>query len=406
MDTIQPETNQQKTNEFNDENLTLIQRQVQRTTIINRTKKLLSIFYGAFENKYKPKRKIRKRIIKTSTQPYIDLEIAKYNNMFKKFYKRPELHISDPENIKEFNMLSFDGTKLNGLIYEPNPGSKKWVFVSHWFTGNKFWVTYHAILFAKLGYNIASVDFRGHGKSEDKVTTLGINETSDMITALRWLKKNKEVEQLGLFGTSMGAFVTNFAALKYSNELDEMNLKFIVSDAGYVNISTLIWHFTKRATFVLSKKRKALLFEKFINKMDKSSTILDDEIVSYKDINLFISLKKKANDDNFKLFPTMFFHSLDDKQTVHQDTYEYVIKRSKYYKGHVEDQIKVFASAPHTQSIKVHFKKYNELIIEFLERLDLLDEGQKVMAKNVRQEWHLNEYNPKDKRDVKSKLLE
>lgn len=384
----------------------LIQRQVEHSTIVNRTKKVLSIFYGAFENNFKPKRKIKKQILKTSKQPFIDLEVAKYNNMFTKFYKRPELNIHDPENIKEFNTLTFDGTKLNGLIYEPNPNSKKWVVVCHWFTGNKFWITYHALIFAKLGYNIMSFDFRGHGNSEEKVTTLGVNETHDLITAIRWLTQNKEVEEMGLFGTSMGAFVSNFASLKYFAELDKLNLKFVVSDAGYVNISKLIWHFSKKATFMISRKRKAAIFERFIKRMDKSSTIIDDEIISYKDINLFRFLKNKAKTEpNFKLFPTMFFHSLDDKQTIPQETYEYVIKRSNYYKGRVEDRVKVFTSAPHTQSIKVHFKRYNETIIEFLESLDLLDEGQKQMAADVREEWQLKVFNPNDKRDVKSNLL-
>ncbi|QHX35642.1 alpha/beta fold hydrolase [Spiroplasma sp. TIUS-1] len=385
----------------------LIQRQVQQTTIVNRTKKFLSIFYGAFENNYKPSRKIRKQILKNSKQPYIDLEVAKYNNMVKKFYKRPELMINDSENLKEFNILSFDGTKLNGMVYEPNVGSKKWVVISHWFTGNKFWITYHAQIFAKLGYNLMAIDFRGHGNSEDKITTLGVNETHDFITAVRWLHQNRQVEEMGLFGTSMGAFVANFASLKYYKELDDLNLKFIVSDAGYVNISKLIWHFSRRLSWWIRKKRKAELFEKFIAKMDKSSTIIDDEIISYKDINLFRFLKNRANSESdFKLFPTLFFHSLDDKQTMNQETYEYVIKRTRYYKGHIDDRIKVFSSAPHTQCIKFHFKKYNEIIIEFLESLNLFDENQKQMAANIREEWQLKVFDENDKRDVKSKLLE
>ncbi|WP_338983674.1 alpha/beta hydrolase [Spiroplasma endosymbiont of Othius punctulatus] len=385
----------------------LVQRQVQHSTIVNKTRKVLTKFYGVFVKHYSAKGRAKRKILKTSPQPYIDLEVYKYNNMVRKYYKRPELVISDPEHIKEFNILSFDGTKLNGLIYEPNPNSKKWIVLSHWFTGNKYWITFHAKVFTKLGYNVVAIDFRGHGKSEENVTTLGVNETHDYITAIRWLKKNRQIDELGLFGISMGAFIVNFTALKYSKELQETNLKFVISDCGYVSVSKLVWHFSKKATWFVSKKRKVELFDKFIKRMDRSSTIIDDEIMSYKDINLFRFIKNKAaSDPDFKLFPTMFFHSADDKQTIHQETYEYVIKRSKYYKGHVDDQVKVFQSAPHTQSIRIHFKKYNELIIDFLERLDLLTEEQKILASETREEWKLTTYDANDKRDVKSKLLE
>ncbi|MFT7155366.1 MAG: alpha-beta hydrolase superfamily lysophospholipase [Parvicella sp.] len=78
------------------------------------------------------------------------------------------------------------------------------VILFHGYSVGKSTLLERANEFEKLGYNLLLVDFMGSGGSEGIQTTLGFKEAKQVKTAYEFLVK-EEVEDIYLFGTSMGA---------------------------------------------------------------------------------------------------------------------------------------------------------------------------------------------------------
>jgi len=73
-----------------------------------------------------------------------------------------------------------------------------------------------ALKFHSAGYNVLCFDFRAHGLSGGRYTTVGHNETNDVIGAVEYLAERPEVdaERIGVIGFSMGAAATIQAAAR------------------------------------------------------------------------------------------------------------------------------------------------------------------------------------------------
>ena len=56
-----------------------------------------------------------------------------------------------------------------------------------------------------LGFNFCTFDFSGQGNSEAEYVTLGKRETKDLAAVIAYLRKTWKVENIGLWGRSMGA---------------------------------------------------------------------------------------------------------------------------------------------------------------------------------------------------------
>lgn len=57
----------------------------------------------------------------------------------------------------------------------------------------------------EAGYHVMLLDFRGHGQSEKRPTTVGREEALDVQAALDWLEEAGAAERVGGLGMSMGA---------------------------------------------------------------------------------------------------------------------------------------------------------------------------------------------------------
>ncbi|MBN1660074.1 MAG: alpha/beta hydrolase [Anaerolineae bacterium] len=57
----------------------------------------------------------------------------------------------------------------------------------------------------EAGYHVMLVDFRGHGESEKRPTTVGREEVFDLQAALDWLEEEGAAERVGGLGMSLGA---------------------------------------------------------------------------------------------------------------------------------------------------------------------------------------------------------
>ncbi|AEH25482.1 alpha/beta hydrolase [Pyrococcus yayanosii] len=104
-----------------------------------------------------------------------------------------------------------DGLKLSGWWIDN--GSDKTVIPLHGYTASRWYSLYMKPTIEFLlreGYNVLVFDFRAHGRSEGKYTTVGDREVIDVLSAIDWLKEKhpERAGKIGLIGFSMGAMVT------------------------------------------------------------------------------------------------------------------------------------------------------------------------------------------------------
>jgi dipeptidyl aminopeptidase/acylaminoacyl peptidase len=112
---------------------------------------------------------------------------------------------------EDIEFTTEDGVKLSGWWIDN--GSDKTVIPLHGYTASRWYELYMkptVEFLLKEGYNVLVFDFRAHGKSEGKYTTVGDREIADVKAAVRWLKENhpEKAKRIGLVGFSMGAMLT------------------------------------------------------------------------------------------------------------------------------------------------------------------------------------------------------
>jgi fermentation-respiration switch protein FrsA (DUF1100 family) len=88
-----------------------------------------------------------------------------------------------------------------------------------------------ALRFLNAGYNVLCFDFRAHGLSGGRFTSLGHHETNDVIGAVEYLAQRPEVdaERIGVVGFSMGAAATIQAAARCPK------IAAVVADSSYAS---------------------------------------------------------------------------------------------------------------------------------------------------------------------------
>lgn len=102
---------------------------------------------------------------------------------------------------------SRDGLTLRGW-FSPAPGPAKGTIVcSHGYAGDCLPDLIYAPMFYDAGYNVLFFDYRGHGASEGKFTSLVYFERGDLLCALQYLR-SRGIERVGLIGFSMGGAIT------------------------------------------------------------------------------------------------------------------------------------------------------------------------------------------------------
>ncbi len=88
-----------------------------------------------------------------------------------------------------------------------------------------------ALKFHQAGYNVLCFDFRAHGLSGGRYTSVGHHETNDVIGAVEYLAQRPEVdpERIGVIGFSMGAAATIQAAARCKK------IAAVVADSAYAS---------------------------------------------------------------------------------------------------------------------------------------------------------------------------
>ncbi|MBV9578950.1 MAG: alpha/beta hydrolase [Chloroflexi bacterium] len=88
-----------------------------------------------------------------------------------------------------------------------------------------------ALRFQAAGYNVLTFDFRAHGLSDGRFTSVGHHETNDVLGAIEYVKDRPEVDtaRIGLVGFSMGAAAAIQATAR-SNDVAA-----VVADSAYAS---------------------------------------------------------------------------------------------------------------------------------------------------------------------------
>ena len=133
---------------------------------------------------------------------------------------------------EEVTFKSTDNLKLSGWFI-PNNKTKATIIVMHGYPADKANLLGIAKFLAK-DFNVLLFDFRSFGESSGKYTTVGYLEKNDLMGAIEYLEKEKNISKIGLYGFSLGGAV----ALMNNHE----NVKAIVTDSAYAKLSNMVEH--------------------------------------------------------------------------------------------------------------------------------------------------------------------
>ncbi|MBC7874965.1 MAG: alpha/beta fold hydrolase [Ferruginibacter sp.] len=106
------------------------------------------------------------------------------------------------------------GINIDAWYSTPDSASRGTVILFHGITASKAMVLEEAHEFRYLGYNVMMVDFRAHGNSGGRVTTMGIRESEEVKLAYDYIAGKGE-KNIFLWGNSMGAVVVAKAIADY-----------------------------------------------------------------------------------------------------------------------------------------------------------------------------------------------
>ena len=233
---------------------------------------------------------------------------------------------------EEITFKSTDGIKLSGWLI-PNNKTKKTIIVMHGYPADKANLLGIAEFLAK-DFNVFLFDFRSFGKSEGSFTTAGYLEKNDLIGAINYLDKEKNLTKIGLYGFSLGGAVALMANHK--------NVKAIVTDSAYAKLSDIVKHMY-RMFFILKyplaylTKLYGILFLK-INIDDASPA---DSIKSMK-------------------VPILIIHAEKDSQIPVKEAY-------LLHEANKNTELWIVENAEHGMTHSINPEKYEKRVIEFFE---------------------------------------
>jgi dipeptidyl aminopeptidase/acylaminoacyl peptidase len=132
------------------------------------------------------------------------------------------LHIPPSVYKADYEAVSFtseDGIVLKGWLVKPVQYSQTSpaIVICHGVGANKSDFTELAVSLSHRGYFVLLFDFRAHGESSGKRTSLGLHEQKDIEAALAFLKTRRDAidpKRIGIYGFSLGGSAAILAAAK------------------------------------------------------------------------------------------------------------------------------------------------------------------------------------------------
>jgi len=124
---------------------------------------------------------------------------------------------------REMTLTTADGVDLDAWYVPAQATGAPTVLLTHGLLGNKWLFLRLVPWLHDAGYNVMLFDFRGHGKSAERPTTVGRQEVLDVQAALDWLEAEEAGSRVAGLGTSLGAVALVNTAVK-DDRLDALIL--------------------------------------------------------------------------------------------------------------------------------------------------------------------------------------
>ncbi|HYK92182.1 MAG TPA: alpha/beta fold hydrolase [Acidobacteriota bacterium] len=136
--------------------------------------------------------------------------------------------------IEPQTLISADGVRLHAWVqYSRFADPNDWVLVLHGYRSDRTIQHYRRRFFARRGYNVVLLHFRGHGSSDSARISYGYHEAKDVEAAfnfIRSLRPGSNV-RIGIDGISMGA-----AAAAYAVGNGNIDPDWMILESCYDNI--------------------------------------------------------------------------------------------------------------------------------------------------------------------------
>ncbi|AGR41151.1 alpha/beta hydrolase [Spiroplasma taiwanense] len=248
------------------------------------------------------------------------------------------------EQIKEFNIGLFK-EQISALIVR-NKNSNKWVIGLHGFKRNKYIGLRNVSHFYEQGYNIITFDAYAHGKTYGTKSDFGWSNSKILNEVINWVKSCYKVEEIGVFGVSMGASSALYFANKYyqNNKIDWM-----IADCGFAEAVPQIRFFLKKYL-----KLPWWLMSLGINYNFRRYTQSD-----IKDVNLLLV------NQNIRDLKILFIHGKKDDFIMYHNS---IVMH--YLKTKIElkpiSQIVIYDNAKHSSSMHMNLENYKNTTLSFI----------------------------------------
>jgi fermentation-respiration switch protein FrsA (DUF1100 family) len=136
------------------------------------------------------------------------------------------------------SFASYDGTILRGW-FVPAVHPRATVVFCHGRAGSKAPDLIYVPQFRQHGLNVLLFDFRAHGESAGRTSSLIYYERHDLLAALAYLRE-RGIEEVGLMGFSMGAAVALATA-----PLSEA-VRAVIADSAFAEMRTILVTYLKQ----------------------------------------------------------------------------------------------------------------------------------------------------------------
>ncbi|AGR41353.1 alpha/beta hydrolase [Spiroplasma taiwanense] len=219
------------------------------------------------------------------------------------------------DSFKKQDLFEFDITTDKGNISclkALNGNSKKWVIGMHGWTEDKYLALRLVNHFYKNGYNILTFDAFAHGKSYGQNTDIGYSSISMIDQIIDNLKKEYQVENIGLIGNSMGA---STSILYSQTGKFKDDISWVVADCGFSSIKLQYRYYIQNNFFKKPWWIVGMGYTKKFSKLTKTNQ-------SKYDLLKLMNLNKEI--------PILFIHAIGDTFIPYEMSLDMYNKKIKF----------------------------------------------------------------------------
>lgn len=263
---------------------------------------------------------------------------GKYQVKFNKNWVDKTPHIEVETN-------SFDNITLHAKLFRPHPTSHIYAIFAHGYRGKWMEQTYlDEKLDDRYHMNFLLIEQRGHQKSKAKYCTMGIKESSDILSWINYIISIDKDAQIFLMGHSMGGYTI---ALTLGNNLPK-NVKCAYIEASYYSPYT----------------QYQWILKKYGAKLFKNGWVLPT-LNYFAKLRMHIDLKTSVETSLSKTnMPTILVHGDNDSVV----SYSNLKKLDDCFNKMTYHTAYVGKGADHVLSMYVDEKEYLNNLYKFLDK--------------------------------------